>query len=45
MYIVTSISFRSADLPNFSVSFVTIAVFPVPQVKQLDVFGFFYVFI
>lgn len=42
---LTIISFKSAALPNFSVPFNTIRVFPVPQVKQLEVFGFFYVFI
>lgn len=40
----TVISFKSVALPNFSVSFMTIPVFPVPQAKQLEVFGFFYVF-
>ena len=32
-YVVTSISLRFGALPNFSVSFMTITVFPVPQAK------------
>ena len=32
-YVVTGISFRFAALPNFSESFMTITVFPVPQAK------------
>lgn len=45
IHVPTSISFKSVAFSNFSVSFMAITVFLVPQAKQLEVFGFFYVFI